>query len=70
MIAEYATSQWLRNLRAEAQVQVRVNGKRFSARARVVEPQSEPALHRSVQELSRQKYGWGDGTVVELSASE
>jgi deazaflavin-dependent oxidoreductase (nitroreductase family) len=66
VIAEYATSHWLQNLRTDPEVQVRVAGESFAARARVVPPETEPDLHRVVQELSRQKYGWGDGTVVEL----
>ena len=64
MIAEYATSHWVQNLRVHPQVQVRVAEKRFAARARLVSPESE--LYRIVQEMSREKYGWGEGLVVEL----
>jgi hypothetical protein len=38
--------------------------------ARTVSPESEPELHRKVQNLSREKYGWGDGLVVELRARD
>jgi hypothetical protein len=48
-------------------VQVKVSGKIFSATARIV---TEPELRNAVQDLSRKKYGWGDGTVVELSRTE
>ncbi len=66
MIAEYPTARWLQNLRAQPEVQVRIAGAKFQARARVLSAENEPALLRAVQELSRKKYGWGDGVVVEL----
>jgi len=66
IIAEYATANWLRNLRETPEVTLRVANQTFAARARVVSTEIEADLYRSVQELSRQKYGWGDGTIVEL----
>jgi len=66
VIAEYPTSHWLQNLRAHPKAQVRLAGKSFAARARIVSPETEPELHRAVQALSRQKYGWGEGLIVEL----
>jgi len=41
VIAEYATSRWVENLRADPHVQVRVGDKQFPARARFVAPESE-----------------------------
>jgi deazaflavin-dependent oxidoreductase (nitroreductase family) len=67
VIAEYPTSQWLRNLQASADVQLRIADQRFSATARVITPDSDPALHKRVQQASSEKYGWGDGVVVELT---
>ncbi len=66
IIAEYPTSNWMQNIRAHPAVQVRVAGQSFSAHARVVSATDEPSLNHAVQELSRRKYGWGDGLVVEL----
>jgi hypothetical protein len=69
VIAEYDTSNWLQNLRADTEVQVRVGGQTFNAHARVLSdhsPASGAELRRVIQELSRAKYGWGDGIVVEL----
>jgi hypothetical protein len=43
-----------------------VAGNSFTARARAVSRETEPELHRAVADLSRDKYGWGDGLVVEL----
>lgn len=66
VIAEHPSSHWVQNLRTDPRVQVRVGEKTFSARARVVSEENEPELHRSVQQLFREKYGWGDGLVVEI----
>jgi deazaflavin-dependent oxidoreductase (nitroreductase family) len=66
VIAEHPTSHWVQNLRTDARVQVRVGGKSFAASARVVSEENEPELHRSVQQLFREKYGWGEGLVFEL----
>jgi deazaflavin-dependent oxidoreductase (nitroreductase family) len=70
VIAEYATSQWLRNLQADPAVRIRISARNFAATARIVSPIEEPGLHRTIAELSEKKYGWGDGTVVELKPTE
>lgn len=67
IIAEHETSNWLRNLLANPEVQVRVGGRSFSGRARVLDPQTDARLRTAVQQLSQGKYGWSDGTVVEIS---
>ena len=66
LIAEYPVSHWLQNLQAHPETQVRVASEKFAARARIVSPQTEPDLHRAIVDLSIRKYGWGEGTVVEL----
>jgi deazaflavin-dependent oxidoreductase (nitroreductase family) len=66
VIAEYETSNWVQNVRAHPEVEVKVAGRKFQARARVLSPQRDAELNRAVQELSRKKYEWGDGMVVEL----
>jgi deazaflavin-dependent oxidoreductase (nitroreductase family) len=65
VIAEYATSNWIQNLIAYPEVYVRVAENRFKARACVIS--NETDLSRTVQQLSRDKYGWGDGRIVELT---
>jgi len=66
LIAEYPTSHWLQNLQAHPETQVRVGGEKFAARARIVSAQTELDLHRAIADLSIKKYGWGEGTIVEL----
>ncbi len=70
VIAEYPTSHWVQNVKANTQVTVRLGEKRFAASARIVDPDSEPELHGTVQQLSRDKYGWGNGMVVELKPED
>lgn len=68
VIAEHGErAQWVRNLLANQGVQWRVADGTFTGRARVVDAAAEPELTEAVQALSRQKYGWGDGLVVELT---
>ena len=45
---------------------VRVGRRSFAAQARVVDAKAEPELARAVRTLSENKYGWGNGLVVEL----
>lgn len=68
VIAEHLwETHWVQNVLADPRVGVRIEGAEFRARARVVDAAAEPDLHRAAQDLSEQKYGWGDGLVVELT---
>ena len=59
-------AQWVRNLRADPRVRWRVAARRFSGRARILDPAREAPLATAVRARSRAKYGWGDGLIVEL----
>ena len=62
----YEHAQWVRNLLADPQVSWRVGPNRFAGKARVVDARRQPGLVEAVQGRSREKYGWGEGLVVEL----
>jgi deazaflavin-dependent oxidoreductase (nitroreductase family) len=66
VIAEYSTSEWVKNVAANPEVKIRVAGRQFAGKARIISKEAEPALVEEVQSLSRHKYGWGDGLVVEI----
>jgi hypothetical protein len=66
VIAEYASSQWVENLRANPEATLRVKDMSFPVAARVLSPEADSELNRTTQDLSRTKYGWGEGLVVEL----
>jgi len=70
VIAEYGTSNWVKNLQADPAVEVRVAERSFSAQARVLRGESDAELVRTVQDLSSKKYGWGDGLVVQLTPKQ
>ena len=70
VIAEYPSAHWLINITDTPQVTFRVADTTFRGRARLVDALAEPVLHRYVQYLSRQKYGWGEGVVAELAPEQ
>jgi deazaflavin-dependent oxidoreductase (nitroreductase family) len=66
VMAEYPTSHWIQNLRADPRVQLRVGAETAKARARVLSDETESALVDAVRNLFKAKYGWGEGLPVEL----
>ena len=59
-------AHWVRNVRHEPRVRVRIGAERFESVGRIVEPSAEPELAGRVRELSEMKYGWSEGLIVEL----
>lgn len=59
-------AQWVRNIARNPLVHVRVGDREFDATARAIDEQSEPEIWQTVQRLSLEKYGWGDGLPVEI----
>jgi hypothetical protein len=49
---------------------VRVTGKSFSARARVLSADSDAGILAEIRAFSSSKYGWGEGTVVEIKPDD
>jgi len=60
-------ANWVRNILHNSDVQVRIKEQQFAGRARVLDHQADRALWDTVAELSRQKYGWGEGLPVEMT---
>jgi len=60
--------QWVRNIRGEPRVRVRVGEASVAVAARAVDAAAEPALQAAVEARSRQKYAWGDGLIVALAS--
>ena len=61
-----ARARWVQNLQANPRVGWRVAGAAFTGHAHVVDAAAEPTLHAAVQAVSHEKYGWGEGLIVEL----
>ena len=60
-------AHWVANVIQNPQVHVRIKNQEFVGRARVLDRQQDADLWQVVAELSRQKYGWGEGLPVEIA---
>ena len=60
-------ARWVQNFLADPRVRWRVGATTHLGRARIVEAAAEPGLCSAVQSRSREKYGWGEGLIVELT---
>src|SRR5260370_30106138 len=52
---------WVKNIRRNPAVSVRIGRRRIKALARVLDYQGDPELWDEVQAIADRKYGWGDG---------
>ncbi len=73
IVAEFRDkTHWVQNIRHNPAVTFRVGRRDDGApelpgRGRVVDPVTEPELAAEVSALMDAKYGWSDGTIVELT---
>ena len=59
-------ANWVRNILQNPDVCVCIKEQQFVGCARILDRQTDRALWDTVAELSRQKYGWGEGLPVEI----
>jgi deazaflavin-dependent oxidoreductase (nitroreductase family) len=59
-------ANWVRNIRANPRVRVRLGTEERDATARVLDRKADAELWNQAQSLARAKYGWGDGQPVEI----
>ena len=67
LVAERENANFVRNIKSQPQVKVRISDAQFNAIARVVHNDREPELAVIVKALFDAKYGWSDGLIVELT---
>lgn len=60
-------ANWVKNIRQNPRVRVRVGDQSFAATARVLDKQHDRAIFVHAQKLEREKYGWGAGLPVEIT---
>ena len=60
-------AQWVKNILRNPSVRVRIEDRDFEATARVLDEKKDATLWKRVQDLEREKYGWGDGLPVEIT---
>ena len=71
LLAEhFHETKWVRNILADPRVRIRLGEKEFAATGRVLDRERDLAAWDEAQRLSQEKYGWGDGLPVEISAPE
>jgi len=58
---------WVKNIRRNSDVSVRVGGREMNAVARVLDYRKDRPLCDEVQAIAERKYGWGDGLPVEIT---
>ena len=63
-------SHWVQNIRHNPNVSFRVDGQTYSGTARLIQAVADADLRQHVCDLSIEKYGWGDGLVVELTVDQ
>lgn len=57
---------WVKNIRQNARVKVRIGDQQIDATARVLDRQADRKLWDEVAAIADRKYGWGDGLPVEI----
>jgi deazaflavin-dependent oxidoreductase (nitroreductase family) len=60
-------ANWVKNIRRNPKVTVRIGDWRTDAPARVLERDADRALWETVAAIADRKYGWGDGLPVEIT---
>jgi deazaflavin-dependent oxidoreductase (nitroreductase family) len=58
---------WVRNIRRNAHVGVRIGRRRIEGIARVLDRRADRKLRDEVAAIADRKYGWGDGLPVEIA---
>jgi deazaflavin-dependent oxidoreductase (nitroreductase family) len=58
---------WVRNIRANPKVTVRIRERQIGGTARVLDPHADCQLWDQVAAIADRKYGWGNGLPVEIA---
>jgi len=68
LVAETAeAAAWVKNLRSNPEVTVRIGERQIGAKARVLDRETDRELWDQVAAVADHKYGWGDGLPVEIT---
>lgn len=59
-------AHWVRNIVHDPRISFSVSGKHSDGKARIVPAEKENALATEISGLMKEKYGWGDGLIIEL----
>jgi deazaflavin-dependent oxidoreductase (nitroreductase family) len=71
LLAEHGLkAQWVRNIQANPEVTIQIEQHRFRARGRILDDAPDRQEWQAVADLSRRKYGWGEGLPVAFDARQ
>jgi deazaflavin-dependent oxidoreductase (nitroreductase family) len=65
LLAEHGVkAQWVRNIQANPEARIQIGQHCFRVRGRILDDARDHQEWQAVADLSRQKYGWGEGVPV------
>ena len=67
LFAEHFDAGWVKNIKRNPSVWVRIGRRRLAALARVLDRKRDRKLWSEVQRIANSKYGWGEGLPVEIA---
>ena len=71
LLAEhFHRAHWVQNIERYPRVRVRIGDRERSATARSLDPERDRETWQRAQQLSRNRYGWGEGLPVEITPDE
>ena len=71
LLAEhFHRAHWVKNIQRDAKIKIRIGKQEWTATGRVLDPEADGEQWELAQELSRRKYGWGDGLPVEITLDD
>ena len=62
----FHNAQWVKNIKQNPRVHVRIGNLEFDATARALDEDRDRDAWKTAQKLSSEKYGWGEGLPVEI----
>ena len=62
----FLKTQWVQNIRRNSHIRIRKGERECNATARILDSEGDSDAWQMAQQLSREKYGWGEGLPVEI----
>src|SRR5215510_12080477 len=62
----FHNAQWVKNIKQNPRVHVRIGDREFDATARPLDEHRDRDASLTAQRLASEKYGWGEGLPVEI----
>ncbi len=60
-------AHWVQNIQRDSRVRITVGKKQFQATGRILIEENDSELLEKISKLMNEKYGWSEGTIVELT---